>query len=383
MALQDLTPQLRTRLSRMERAVGWFVILATALLAFGLGYYIYQRAQSKGWFIKKIYYQTSISSGAGLKEGDPVKLMGFDVGEITRIQPNGPYDYYNITVEFRIKAPNFGYIWSDSTVKVAAGDFLGHRYLEINKGRDGVPTIDETNKTPVGILKLDYLNLRIQALTAEMKKQTNYATDPAKLRTDLFARLNAEAKANKSLFYTNLTANSLYWLEPEESPALTERLEKLVAQVEAALPNILSLTNQLATVLANSANMTSNLNTVAVSARPAVSNLNFITAQLKGPGTLGDWLLHTNTTAKLDSVMSGADVLVANANTNLANLNLAIINLANITSNLNAQVQSNSNILSGISKTVEDVDTFVQGLKHHWLLRSAFKTKKTNAPPKK
>ena len=32
MALNDLTPQLRTRLSRVERAVGWFVLLALALL---------------------------------------------------------------------------------------------------------------------------------------------------------------------------------------------------------------------------------------------------------------------------------------------------------------------------------------------------------------
>ena len=31
MALQDLTPQLRTRLSRMERAVGWFVSLSKSL----------------------------------------------------------------------------------------------------------------------------------------------------------------------------------------------------------------------------------------------------------------------------------------------------------------------------------------------------------------
>jgi ABC-2 type transport system permease protein len=30
MAVQDLTPQLRTRLGRVERVVGWFVILATA-----------------------------------------------------------------------------------------------------------------------------------------------------------------------------------------------------------------------------------------------------------------------------------------------------------------------------------------------------------------
>src|ERR1017187_2544755 len=109
MALQDLTPQLRTRLSRMERAVGWFVILATALLVFGFGYYIYSTAETKGWFIKKFNYHTSILSGAGLKVGDPVKLMGFDVGEITSVVANEPGQFYNITVEFRIKAPNQGY----------------------------------------------------------------------------------------------------------------------------------------------------------------------------------------------------------------------------------------------------------------------------------
>jgi len=47
------------------------------------------------------------------------------------------------------------------------------------------------------------------------------------------------------------------------------------------------------------------------------------------------------------------------------------------------QVQANSNLLWGISKTVMDTDGFIQGLKHHWLLRSAFKTKTTNQPPLK
>jgi len=67
------------------------------------------------------------------------------------------------------------------------------------------------------------------------------------------------------------------------------------------------------------------------------------------------------------------------------NLTALLINLANITSNLNAQVQANSNILSSISQIVVDTDKFVQGLKRHWLLRSAFKSEnaaaKTNAPP--
>lgn len=370
MALQDLTPQLRTRLSRMERAVGWFVLLATALLLFGFGYYIYTRAETKGWFLKKITYQTSIASSAGLKEGNPVLLMGSEVGEITRIQPNGPDDYYNITVDFRIKSPHFGYIWSDSTVKVAAGDFLGNRFLEVVKGRNGLPTVHEgTNRAPDGILLRDNFVQRHQALA---KQYTN--------EFKLIQVIKEESAKNKSLYYTNLTAKP-YWIEPEESPAVTERLEKVVGQIEAALPNILSLTNQIKTVLANSAKLTANLDAIAADARPAVSNLALVSAELNKPGALGEWLLPTNINTKLDSVMDGADVLIANANTNLANLNFAILNLADITSNLNVQVQANSNILSGISSAVTDADSFVQGLKHHWLLRSAFKTKATNAPP--
>jgi hypothetical protein len=63
-----------------------------------------------------------------------------------------------------------------------------------------------------------------------------------------------------------------------------------------------------------------------------------------------------------------------------AGIDQSLENLANITSNLNVQVQSNSNMLGSISKMVKDSDDFVQGLKRHWLLRSAFKTKTTNAP---
>ena len=55
-------------------------------------------------------------------------------------------------------------------------------------------------------------------------------------------------------------------------------------------------------------------------------------------------------------------------------------NLGDITSNLNHQVQVNSNILSDISKLIINSDDLVQGLKREWFLRSAFKHPKTNSP---
>ena len=103
-----------------------------------------------------------------------------------------------------------------------------------------------------------------------------------------------------------------------------------------------------------------------------------MSAQWNRPGGLGESLLPTNLNAKLDTTLT-------TANTNLAalaeSLARSLDHLADITSNLNQQVQANTNILSAISRTIVDADDFVQGLKHHWLLRSAFKHEFTNAPP--
>src|SRR4051794_37554572 len=100
MAVQDLTPQLRTRLSRVERAVGIFVTLATLLLLAGFGYYLYDTAHRKGWFLLKLPYHTFVESAAGLNVGDPVKLMGFNAGEITKITAMPPFSYYgNVYIE--------------------------------------------------------------------------------------------------------------------------------------------------------------------------------------------------------------------------------------------------------------------------------------------
>src|ERR1017187_10548933 len=138
MPLQDLTPQLRTRLNRMERAVGWFVFLATALLLFGFGYYIYHTAERKGWFVIKAPFHTFVHSSAGLNVGDPVVMMGFPVGQITLIHVTEPGDTNNVRVEFEIRDNYFRYIWAHgSYVKVNSADFLGKRQLEVTRGTNG------------------------------------------------------------------------------------------------------------------------------------------------------------------------------------------------------------------------------------------------------
>ena len=406
MALQDLTPQLRTRLSRMERAVGWFVFLAAALLLFGFGYYVYHTAERKGWFVIKAKFFTYVQSAAGLSEGDPVYMMGFPVGQITSVAPQKPYEKHNVKVEFEVRDDYFRYIWTGgSYVKINAAGFLNQRQLEVTRGTNG-PAICVTQ--PGFIKTIPELE---QLITTETNRWQLYQDVLDENSNVVFAAYTMLTQSNlERLAQLNLESNSVYvydnqikagrvvaaWhrrthryenfapgsedvgLHAMESPPVSDQLQAMVLQVQQALPAVLALTNKLAAILDNAANATSNLNTTIVEAQPVMTNLAIVSAQLREPGGLGVWALGPNGNQQLQGALTNANALLANTDTNLTTI---LLQLAGITSNLNAQVQANTNMLGVISKTVGDADDFVQGLKHHWLLRSAFKKENTNAPP--
>lgn len=419
MALQDLTPQLRTRLSRMERAVGWFVFVATALLLFGFGYYIYHTAERKGWFRIKAPFHVFVQSSAGLNVGDPVYMMGFSVGQITAIQPMPPGDKRNVRVDFVIRADNhadyFRYIWRDgSIVKVNAADFLGKRALEITRGTNGPAivvtqpgvwkTIPELQQILDNASDAGHWQLYQEVFDANSNLVFGAYTMLDESNLQVLAGMNLPTNSvfvydnrvnyqrivaswdNRFHQYVNFgPARDSAWLRAVETPPVSDQLQAVVLQVQTAVPNILALTNKIAAVLDNAATATSNLNVTLVEARPMITNFAMISSQLREPGGPLTWALGTNGNGQLQGALTNVNSLLANTDTNLTAL---LMNLADITSNLNAQVQANSNILSGVSKIVVDTDDFVQGLKRHWLLRSAFKKEnaaaaaaKTNAPP--
>lgn len=384
MPLQDLTPQLRTRLSRVERLVGLFVTVATILLIVGLTYYVAQTARRKGWGRQKLPYFLLIDSATGLQVGGRVKLMGFDIGEITEITAGEPYDPYNVYVQVRVWEPYYGYIWADSRAKVFSADFLGGRYVEVTKGTNAPPS---------------YLFNRL--LTNSVKEARALVDRPnIVLGQEIFASnhmvLGAYAPLNSSNFniivqlglqqihlidrtiktkkpegiwddkiaaYKQVPSdNKGYWLEVEESPALTERLERVVNTVEHALPDVLALTNKLASVLTNAAAIVTHADDLLVTAKPVL----------------------TNVAARVDQVLSSSDKTIIAAQTNInvivSNLVVTLENVGNLTSNLNAQVQANGFILRQVSDLIVHTDEAVQGLKRHWLLKGAFGPS-TNAAP--
>jgi ABC-type transporter Mla subunit MlaD len=389
MALQDLTPQLRTRLSRVERAVGLFVTIATILLLVGFAYYIYHTAQRKGWFVPKVKYSTSLNDAIGLKVGDPVRLMGFVVGEITKIEANKPSDWFNVTVDFEIRRPYYGYIWTDSHVRVAS-ELLGTRYLEVVKGRAGLPTIVEKEEKVTAILDRKLFESAVATQAAvELQNSTN---TPTMATNKAVWFVIGKATTTPASVYQSYDKSSMYWVAPLESPAMAERLDQVAVMVQNAIPSVLNLTNQLAAVLTNVTSATTKLDGILAQAKPLLTNLDVITSNLRDPnGSLGNWLIPTALNSNLNGTLSNAnktlvtaDHFLSSTDTNLTvvvmGLDDTLVNLANLTSNLSAQVQANTNLVKNVSDLLLNTDDLVQGLKRHWLLRGAFKT---NTPPVK
>ena len=389
--------------------------VATLLLLAGLVYYVYQTAHRKGWFDRKLPYFTFVRSAAGLKVGDPVKLMGFDVGEITQITAQPAEDrYYDVFVAFLVKEPFYGYLWEHSRAKVGASDFLGKRFIEVTKGTNGAPSylfheIKEVSladaesflgTSPVCFVDEIYDDKRtnvlarpFEPLTKEVLDKITAAGSVATIR--LIDTTNETRTPTGIWDYQearykpfNKRTHKGYFLVPDESPALTERLETVVDLVQGALPNVLDLTNQIQRVLENAAGTAAHADELLASARPIVTNLRQITDNLSNPhGALGEWLFPTNLSPQLTQTLSSANLILTNSNTRLTSLalslDLTLENLANITSNLHAQVNANTNVVSELSRLIINTDDLVQGLKRHWLFRSAFKPKPAEIPPAK
>jgi hypothetical protein len=409
MPLQDLTPELRTRLSRVERTVGWFVIVATVILLGGFAYYLYATAQSRGWFVTKINYATSLDNASGFKVGNPVKLMGFDVGEISQIILRSPENARGITIYFSVRERFYDYIWYDSHVRVVS-DLLGNRYLEVTKGQIGPPSVITNHDGKLLALNRYLAWESYKSITNELI--TNAAGKSLSADAILLEATN-ELKAlitnHIDNYYTNvfsakytkpanpdspIRARNYFYIPALDTPALEDRLNAVAHQVEVALPNILGLTNQLAAVLSNANNAVLRLDNALAETDPILTNLTIVTGNLRDPnGSLGNWLIPTNLAVQLRQTLQSATVALQSAHTTLddsdtnitmlaVDLDKTLQHLSDLTSNLSWQVQMNTNLIGEISTTIVHTDGLIQGLKRHWLLRSAFKNKPAKHPAK-
>ncbi|MSU36959.1 MAG: hypothetical protein EXS36_18050 [Pedosphaera sp.] len=365
MASQDLTPQLRTRLGRVERLVGLFVSTAALLLLAGFIYFLHHTADKKGWFVQKIPYYTMIGDGTGIQIGADVKIIGFKIGQVTLLEPM-PFEAvwersqgWNVYVGFEIREPYDGYILTDSSVRLGAGDFLGGRSLDMVPGKIGEKTAQRLANGHMGHLHEKYC----QTFTRDRTKATNE-----------FRRYLEIKKGAKG-----------YFLLATEQQPLPEKLTAIANDLHASLPGVFAMTNSVNTALINLSSMTAQLDR----AMPMLSNtlkqaellINDLRPLTQRPGGIGELLVPTNLNAQLGTVLSNVNSRSELVGPTLSNLNGLVSQIGITVSNLNHQLDRDTNLVGNVSRLADKATSLAEStdtlLRRHWLFRSAFKTNKT------
>jgi phospholipid/cholesterol/gamma-HCH transport system substrate-binding protein len=108
--------------------LGAFLILAVL---------IFLLTSTKGFFQKTALLHTFMDDASGMSEGTPVRLNGFTIGSLDKIQLTKSTDPKR-SVEFIMKVQEkfLQQIPVDSVAGISAANLLGDKFLNITKGRD-------------------------------------------------------------------------------------------------------------------------------------------------------------------------------------------------------------------------------------------------------
>ncbi len=384
MALQDLTPQLRTRLRKVEWMVVLFLGGTTLLMLASLGWFIFRTGEARGWWVDEVPYYTYVGDATGIKVGTPVHMMGFKVGEVTKVdalplKELRSWEYYQtnqfrafVGFKVRDKEPSRypGYISSDSRVKLGGFpvEIAGGVVLEISVGSMG-GTLTTTNLEGgrIGVL------------------------------SDKFAYDELSGKKDSpNRRYLPLSATEKgYYLPIDQSETLLAQVQQVLAKVrgigtkvDAALPG---LTEELYLTLTNVHAITEQLrpNVGPPGALGAMVLPTNLVARFGQAGGLGDLVLPTNLNAQLTATLAAVPGTLSNLDQRTASLGVLITNLVkgtgplgNAITNLDLTMDNvRSNTVPQATALLRTLDSFVEGMKRHWLFRGAFKEPKAEERP--
>ena len=362
MPIQDLTPQLRTRLRKVEWITGLFLSLTGVLMLGGFLYFLKHTAENRGWFVTYVPYYTLMSDATGFRVGTPVNMMGFNIGEVDQVTAlsqleRASWDYYqtndfNVFVGFKVRVPWYGYIGADSKVRIGGFpiDVAGGVFIELRpSGVTNLVTVTNLPNGKPGILWDKYA----------------YSPSPNLIQ---YGPITNDIYGAKKGYYLALDQSETLLAQAQR---ILKNADEITAFLRTELPKVTqeaieTLTFARATVggLTNDVVLTLQTTRLAVASLTndlggLLANARRITGQVGEalPGLTNDLAITLNTSRHLmETVDQQLPAIAGNVNLTLTNLNTLLLRDTNITANASLLVSNVNNLIT-----------------KHWLFRSAFK----------
>lgn len=376
MALQDLTPQLRTRLHKVEWLVVVFLVVAVLSAAGFITWFVRTTAEARGWWVTEVPYYTYVSQATGIHEGTPVQLMGYRVGRVTHVDPvnlerRRSWDYYstnnfNVFVAFTIREPYPGYINTDSRVTIGGFpvEFAGGVTLDISVGSpEALVTI--TN-LPGGHLGVLWERFAFEAPSAD--------------RTNKFLKYGAITNGSKGYYLTLDQSETLL----AQAQRIMGKVDRISGVIDGTLPRA---TADLEKILGRVGNITAQLE-----------------PRMARDGGVGDLVLPVDTKAKLNQALDAVSKkseeltpIMAQVHETLGEARLrsqelgpvlvdvrkTLTDLRDTANGFNAKVNQ-TNLVENVSRLADKAARLSETtdilFRNFWLFRSAFRTNSASTP---
>ena len=271
----------------LETRLGLFFALALVVVII-----IMELIGSFDYFKRGVRVTAAFDSVKELKVGDPVRLAGYGIGWVERIEPAATEP--KIVVHLKLNARDAGRVKTDSRASIQFTGLMGQNYVSISFGSPEAPPIDPSKTGTLStdpqpdlsmlMAKLDEAASGIERLTQSVKPDT---------LQNLIGPLNDFLRDNSPRISGILSNTEI----------VTAQVAHQVTQGEGTIGKLIQDAALYDTALAAVGNLTetsAKIDTTLAEARGVIGQVN------EGQGTLGmlvkDPTLYTETTAAMTNL---------------------------------------------------------------------------------
>lgn len=260
--------------TRLHQIVGGFVILPALIL----GTILFVVAKSENLFEEKYRITTVFSEGFGLKPGQPVILLGFQIGKVSKVAFT---DQNNAEITLEIYKKFQDKVRENSIAKVGkTGGFIGESQIEITIGNKSLPVVpDGGHLEGEEPFNMGELLAEVKPLVENVKK-TLVRLDQITQDVQTAVKGGNESLANVQ----EASARLPDILENVKQTTVTVRgtARNLAGDIPAITASARKSVDRIGDVLEDVKATTAKLPAVAESAKGAVDDVKAMTEELKG-----------------------------------------------------------------------------------------------------
>jgi phospholipid/cholesterol/gamma-HCH transport system substrate-binding protein len=222
------------RFRRLGLKLGIFVGIGL-LLGVGL---LLGLAVRQGYFAAKTPVYFVAASGSDLRAGMAVKLSGFKIGEVHRVELN---QSARVDVEMQIEDRYMKWVKPDSVATLAREGMIGDSFISVTSGNPESPALSKDDRlrfvlgSSLGDIAQDVRN-RVVPVIDEMHALLRYANDPKGDVRGSFAELHQlTADMQKTRKQLDATLQSVNKVADSDVPATLGRARETLARADASL----------------------------------------------------------------------------------------------------------------------------------------------------